>query len=152
MSDTTLLSRRTGRIGALCLLLLAAVYGIGGSVIEYAFASDPLGPRVFPVLLAVALAILCAFYLRNPGEAESFPHGRTLVRILAIPVTLVTAALLLEVVGFPIAVFSVVTIIGALFGARPLFAVIGGVSQAALWWFVFAYLLEVYLPVGSIFG
>lgn len=152
MSHLSTHPRRTGLIGAACLLILALAYGIGGSTIQYAFASDPLGPRVFPVILAVALAVLCVFYARSPGDAEEFPRGLTMVRIMAIPVTLIVFCLLMETIGFPLMVFSIVTILSALFGAPLLLCVIGGVSQAALWWFVFAYLLEVYLPVGSLFG
>lgn len=152
MSHLSTHPRRTGLIGAACLLLLALAYGIGGSTITYAFASDPLGPRVFPVILAIALAVLCIFYARTPGDAEEFPRGLTMVRIMAIPVTLIVFCLLMETIGFPIMVFCIVTIISALFGASFVLSAIGGVIQAALWWFIFSYLLEVYLPVGSLFS
>ncbi|HWD14133.1 MAG TPA: tripartite tricarboxylate transporter TctB family protein [Pseudochrobactrum sp.] len=152
MSENTINSKRIGLIYAACLLVLAAVYGIGGSRIDYAFASDPLGPRVVPVMLAVLLALLCFFYLRNPGEAETFPRGATLLRILAVPFTLVVAVLMLETAGFLLTVFFIVTVIGALFGAPLKLALAGGAAQALLWWFVFSYLLEVYLPKGIVFG
>jgi putative tricarboxylic transport membrane protein len=29
---------------------------------------------------------------------------------------------------------------------------VGAVGQAVLWWFVFSYVLEVYLPAGPLFG
>ena len=31
-------------------------------------------------------------------------------------------------------------------------ALVGAVGQAVLWWFVFSYVLEVYLPAGPLFG
>ncbi len=38
------------------------------------------------------------------------------------------------------------------FGAPLKHALIGGVLQTLLWWTVFAYVLQVYLPTGSLFG
>ena len=86
--------RMIGRIAAICLLVLATAYGIGGSLIEYAFASDPLGPRVVPVGLAIILGLLCLLYLKSPGSIEGFPAGPLLWRILAVPVLLVVAVML----------------------------------------------------------
>ncbi|MGQ5720600.1 tripartite tricarboxylate transporter TctB family protein [Hyphomicrobiales bacterium] len=152
MSEKSVNSKRTGLIYGACLFALAVTYGIMGSRIDYAFASDPLGPRVVPVILAGFLALLCLFYFKNPGEAEGFPKGKTLARVLAVPCTLVIAVLLLETTGFLLAVFLIVTVIAVLFGAPWKYALAGGASQALLWWFVFSYLLEVYLPKGIIFG
>ena len=42
--------------------------------------------------------------------------------------------------------------VGRLFGASWRFAILGGLAQAALWFVVFRYLLEVYLPGGAVFG
>lgn len=152
MSDTTSSSPRIGRVGGLLMLALAIAYGIGGSQIEYAFASDPLGPRVVPVLLAITLAVLCLFYLKSPGTTEAFPQGQLLVKIIAVPLLLLASALLLEPAGFAASIFLLTFGVGWIFGAPLRLALIGGVGQAALWWFVFSYLLDVYLPAGRLFG
>lgn len=152
MSDTTSSSSRIGRIGGLLMLVLAIAYGIGGSRIDYAFSSDPLGPRVVPVLLAIILAVLCLFYLKSPGTAETFPRGSLLAKVMAVPLLLLASALLLEPAGFAIAIFLLTFGVGWIFGAPLRLALIGGVGQAILWWFVFSYLLDVYLPAGWLFG
>ncbi|MGE6781399.1 tripartite tricarboxylate transporter TctB family protein [Ensifer adhaerens] len=152
MSDTTSSSSRIGRIGGLLMLALAIAYGIGGSQIEYAFASDPLGPRVVPVLLATILAMLCLLYLKNPGPTEAFPKGQLLAKIAAVPVLLLVSALLLEPAGFSASIFLLTLGVGWIFGAPLRLAIAGAVGQAALWWFVFSYLLDVYLPTGRLFG
>ncbi|GLS38438.1 hypothetical protein GCM10010869_40330 [Mesorhizobium tianshanense] len=140
------------RGAALCLLGLAIAYGIGGSVIEYAFASDPLGPRVFPVALAVILGLLTTWYFFSPGTAEGFPTGRLLWRVLGIPVLLVVSVLLFEPAGFAISIF-VLTLGTALIFEAPLKkALLGAIGHAALWWFIFSFVLEVYLPTGALFG
>ncbi|HEV7308496.1 tripartite tricarboxylate transporter TctB family protein [Ensifer sp.] len=152
MSETTTSSSRIGQIGGLLMLVLAIAYGIGGSRIEYAFSSDPLGPRVVPVLLAIILAVLCIFHLRKPGMTEAFPNGQLLAKIIAVPLLLLASALLLEPAGFVASIFLLTLGVGWIFGAPLRLALVGAVGQAALWWFVFAYLLDVYLPVGRLFG
>jgi putative tricarboxylic transport membrane protein len=145
-------TRLTGRIAALVLIALAAVYGFGGSVIEYAFASDPLGPRVFPVALAVVLAGLAILYFFKPGACEGFPTGPLLVKILAVPVLTIVSVALFEPAGFAASIFVLTLGTGYIFGAPLKLALIGAVGHAALWWFIFSYLLEVYLPAGMWFG
>jgi putative tricarboxylic transport membrane protein len=149
-SSTTV--RLIGRVSAICLLVFAIAYGIGGSVIDYAFASDPLGPRVFPVALAVVLGLLSVWYCFSPGSAEGFPTGPLLVRVLAVPVLMVVAVTLFEPAGFAASIFVLTLGSAILFGAPPAKALAGAVGHAALWWFVFSYLLEVYLPAGALFG
>jgi len=141
-----------GRVTAACLLLLALAYGIGGSIIEYAFASDPLGPRVFPVALAVILGLLSVWYFISPGTAEGFPSGALLLRVLGLPVLLVLSVSLFEPAGFAVSIFVLTFGTALIFGAPLLKSLAGALGHAALWWVVFAYLLEVYLPVGAIFG
>lgn len=152
MSENTRTHHLIGRISAIVLLGLAVAYGIGGSRIEYAFASDPLGPRFVPVMLAILLGLFGLIYMKFPGSAEGFPTGKSLVRILAIPLTLIISVALLEPLGFAASIFVLTAVTGWLFGASAKLSIIGAVVHAALWWFIFSFLLEVYLPTGAIFG
>ncbi len=143
--------RVAGRIGAAALLILALAFGLGGATIDYAFASDPLGPRVFPVALAGGLAVLALFYWRGPGEAEAFPRGTHLMRILAVPALVLLSVLLLEPAGFTVSIFVLTAGVAWIFGASARASVIGGIGHALLWWAVFVKLLAVYLPPGWLF-
>jgi putative tricarboxylic transport membrane protein len=141
-----------GRITALVLFAFAVLYGIGASQIEYAFSSDPLGPRVFPLALAGVLALLSLLHFLKPGTSEPWPQGRLLALSLALPALVAAAALLLEPAGFTVAMLVLVTGVGRVFGASWRMAVLGGVIQAGIWFVVFGVLLKVYLPTGSLFG
>ncbi|WP_051910030.1 tripartite tricarboxylate transporter TctB family protein [Paenirhodobacter enshiensis] len=153
MFETENIPHKTiGRIAAIVFIALAVAYGIGGSAIDYSFASDPLGPRVFPVALSVVLGVLGVLYLIRPGTSEGFPSGRLLLRVLAVPAVLVVCVALFEPAGFAISIFLLTLAVAMLFGAPLKWAVAGGIGHAILWWFVFDWLLEVYLPVGLIFG
>ncbi|MBM1174140.1 tripartite tricarboxylate transporter TctB family protein [Microvirga arabica] len=143
---------RSDRVGAVVLFALAVLYGLDASRISYSFSSDPLGPRVFPLILAGVLALLSLIYFFRPGSSEPWPQGRLLASSIAIPGLVLVATLLLEPLGFAIAITLLVTGVGRIFGASWRFALFAGIVQAALWFLLFRYLLEVYLPGGSIFG
>lgn len=144
--------RAAGRIGAAALLILALAFGLGGATIQYAFASDPLGPRVFPVALAAALAVLALLYWRRPGEVEAFPRGALLVRTLAVPGLVLLSVLLLEPAGFAVSIFVLTAGVAWIFGASLRASLIGGVGHALMWWVIFVKLLAVYLPPGWLFA
>lgn len=144
--------RLIGRSTAVCLLLFAIAYGVGASAIDYSFASDPLGPRVFPLGLAAMLALLSIWYFFSPGPAEGYPSGVLLLRVLGIPLVMVVSVALFEPAGFLASTFVLTLGIALIFGAPPLKALLGAAGQAVLWWFVFSYVLEVYLPAGPLLG
>lgn len=143
---------RYDRAGAIVLLIFALLYGLDAGRIAYSFSSDPLGPRAFPLILAGVLAFLSLLYLLRPGGAEPWPHGRLLARSLAIPGLVLVSALLMEPLGFAMTMTLLVIGVSRVFGAPWRFAILGGVGQAALWFLIFRYLLDVYLPGGSLLG
>jgi putative tricarboxylic transport membrane protein len=141
----------SSRVAGLCLFCLACGYGLAASQIEYAFSSDPLGPRAFPLLLAAALALLSLIHVARPaGTVEELPRGTMLARSSGLVAIVLAVAFLMEPLGFFVSVLVLTVSVGVLFGARPLVALAGGGIQAALWYFVFAYLLDVYLPNGDL--
>lgn len=143
---------KSNRIAAAVLFGFAIVYGLAGHSIKYAFSSDPLGPTAVPIMLAMMLALLAVIYFLVPGESEEWPRGTILARCILLPSLVLAAALLLEPIGFAGSIFVMITGIGRIFGASWKASLVGGVVQAALWYFIFGYLLQVYLPTGAIFG
>lgn len=139
-----------GRIAAICLFVFAFLLAWGGSRIEYAFSSDPLGPRAFPLLLALALAVFSVWLFLRPGEHEAWPSGAVLWKALGIPVTVAIASLLMSPIGFFAAMALMVAVIAWIFGASPRQSLLNGIIQGGLWQLVFVHLLEVYLPTGTI--
>jgi putative tricarboxylic transport membrane protein len=142
---------RHGRIGAAALFVFALVFGWMGSRIEYAFSSDPLGPRVFPIALAIVLAGLAILNFIRPGRNEAWPRGATLTGAIALPTLVAAAALLLGPAGFFVAIFVMTAGASRVFGASWAKALLAGVLHAAGWYLLFAVLLEVQLPSGDLF-
>lgn len=146
-SETT---PHSGRIAAVILLLFALVYGYFGATVEYSFSSDPIGPRGFPVALAIALAALGIYYFLRPGEAEAWPEsaGRNAAFIfLALSALCVLG---MDHIGFIPAMAVLMTGIARLFGARWPLALGSGIAQAVLWWGVFGPVLGGNLPKGPL--
>lgn len=142
---------RHGRIGAALLFVFALVFGWMGSRIEYAFSSDPLGPRTFPVALAVVLAGLAALNFLRPGRNEAWPRGATLTGAIALPALVAAAALLFGPAGFLVAIFVLTAGTSRVFGASWPRAIGAGIVHAIGWYLLFGVLLEVQLPAGDLF-
>lgn len=140
------------RVPALVLLVLAILYGVAASRIEYAFSSDPLGPRAFPLLLAGLLALLAVAWAVWPGAAEPWPRGPLLLQSVGLLALAFLGAWLYDRAGFPVATVLVCTGVALMFRARLWQAILCGVGNAALWWVLFVYGLKIALPRGSWFG
>ncbi|MCS6877908.1 MAG: tripartite tricarboxylate transporter TctB family protein [Geminicoccaceae bacterium] len=139
------------RLPALVLFLVALAYGFAAARIEYAFSSDPLGPRVFPLGLAILLALLALAWFLRPGGAEPWPRGGLLVQTAGLVALAYLAAWLFDRAGFLIAMGVLCTGVALMFRATLRQALASGIAQAVLWWLVFAYGLRIPLPAGRWF-
>ncbi len=142
--------RRVGRFAAGILILSALIFAYLGMTIEYSFASDPIGPRGFPVGLAVALLILGLWYWLKPGSSEEFPGRAGRLAAVTFLVVSIACVLAMDWIGFVPAMLILMTAIARLFGASWTIAVVSGVGQALLWWLMFGPLLGGSLPKGPL--
>jgi putative tricarboxylic transport membrane protein len=74
------------------------------------------------------------------------------LRLAGEPFDRVVSVALFEPAGFAASIFILTFGTALIFAAPPAKALAGAAGHTALWWFVFSYLLEVYLPVGALFG
>jgi len=139
------------RLPALVLLVLALAYAFEAARIEYAFASDPLGPRAFPLGLSAVLVVLAIAWAIRPGRAEPWPQGALLFEVVGLVALAFLAAWLFDRAGFLIATGLFCAGVAAMFRATLAQAIATGVGQALLWWLVFTKGLRVPLPTGSWF-
>lgn len=140
----------SGRITALALIALAALVGFGASQIEYAFSSDPLGPRAFPYLLSAVLGLCGIWYLLSPGDAEPWPGAATLLRSAALIVVCAAAIAVMNQVGFIVSAAVMCGVAAWMFGAAPVAASAIGLAQALFWYALFKLALGTYLPAGTL--
>ena len=63
------------RITGIFILACAIIYGLGATRLESGFGSGPVGPQLFPTILAVCLGLCAIGMLFKSDPAPSWPQG-----------------------------------------------------------------------------
>ena len=136
------------RIFASICIALAALMGWGATIIEESFIQDPLGPKAFPLVIALVLAASGVAMFLRPDEDPVWPHRRKQIQLLW-----TIGAMILYVQFLPVVGFLVATAIGAGFlswqlGASVKQACWGGFSISVGIYVVFKLILGLSLARG----
>ncbi|MDO4905062.1 MAG: tripartite tricarboxylate transporter TctB family protein [Lautropia sp.] len=136
------------RILGVAALMAAAFMVWQGHGLEASVSYEPIGPRVFPLLVAAVMA-LCGLrlVLKGGGRTEANPPGANL-RIGILFLVLVGYALIFEWAGFIIATILMASVVGRLFGGSWFKSSLGGVGLSVVLFFLFDRVLDVVLPPG----
>lgn len=138
----------TDRTLGVCALILAALMTWAGWDIEAPFAYEPVGPRAFPMLIALIIG-LCGLRLAikggNPVEANSAGANS---RIALMVVGAAAYAFIFQWLGFIIATALMTIYVGRLFGGTWLKCAVGGLIMGVFFFFLFDRALDVVLPTG----
>jgi putative tricarboxylic transport membrane protein len=155
-------SRSWGELGLVALLaVMGLVLLIDARRITIPGSANTVGPRFFPyvigvVLIIIAVALTIAILRGDRAGAEESedvdPHAGTDWRAVGIIVAaFIGHALLINVVGWPLAVTLMFAVVANVLGApgwiRPLLA--GGVVSVVVW-ILFVKALNVALPGGTL--
>jgi len=140
------------RVLGIAALIFAALITAFGYDLEPPFSYEPVGPKAFPLLLALIIA-LCGLRLviKGGGEVEPNPAGAN-SRIIAMVAYLAGYAFLFQWIGFIAATTLMVALIGRLFEATWAQAVIGGGVMSVGLFYLFDKGLDVVLPTGILGG
>ncbi len=138
----------TDRYLGFAAIVFAALMVWFGWGIEAPFSYEPVGPRAFPMLLALCIG-LCGLWLLFKGrfQAEANPPGAN-IRIALMVVYCIAYALLFDILGFIIATAAATILVGRLFGGSWGKVVLGGVIMSVFFFFLFDRVLDVVLPLG----
>ena len=96
------------RIFASICIALAVLMAWGATIIEESFIQDPLGPKAFPLVIAVVLAACGVAMFLRPDEDPVWPHRRKQIQLLW-----TIGAMILYVQFLPVVGFLIATAIGA---------------------------------------
>lgn len=140
----------TDRLFGLAALLLAGLMTWGASVIEESFIQDPLGPKAFPWVIAVVLAINGLFMIIKPDDDPEWPTRQKFLRIIWSVVAMVLYAELLPIVGFVVTTAAVAAFLAWQLGATLLQAAVGGVVISGGIYVVFHLVLGLSLARGPL--
>ncbi|ARP97139.1 tripartite tricarboxylate transporter TctB family protein [Bordetella genomosp. 13] len=140
------------RVLGIFALLLAAFITWGGWDIEAPFSYEPVGPRAFPMLLAVIIA-LCGLWLTFKGghQVETNTGGAN-GRIAMMVAYAAIYALLFQWLGFVLSTALMTVFVGRLFGGGWGKSALGGAVMGVLFFLLFDKVLDVVLPAGILGG
>lgn len=142
----------TDRTLGIVAILFAVFLGVYGYDLEPPFSYEPIGPKAFPLLIAVVMAI-CGLILTVKGGNQAEANTRSAnFRILTMVAYIVLYAFFFQVLGFVISTALMVVFVGKLFGATWFKAIIGGITMGFLFFLLFDKGLDVVLPQGLLKG
>jgi len=140
------------RVLGIAALIFAALITAFGYDLEPPFSYEPVGPKAFPLLIALIVAICgVRLVIKGGGEVAANPPGAN-TRIMAMVAYLAGYAFLFQWVGFVVATTVMVALVGRLFGATWVQAFIGGLGMGVGFFFLFDKALDVVLPTGILGG
>lgn len=136
------------RAFGMVIVAIFLFFAWGSSLTRESFIQDPLGPKVFPYVLAGFGVIFGVAISLRPDENPSWPARHGWLEIIAAIMAMFAYAYLLPLLGFVI-----ITVVGAgyfawRFGATPIQAVITGGSIALGLYLVFHLILGLSLAKG----
>lgn len=140
------------RVLGIFALILAALMTWAGWDLEAPFAYEPVGPRAFPLLIALIIGI-CGLWLVIKGGnlIEPNPSGAN-ARITIMVVIIAAYAFLFQWLGFIIATALMTVFVGRLFSGSWGKCALGGAVMGISFFLLFDKVLDVVLPTGLLGG
>ena len=136
------------RIFASICIALAVLMGWGATIIEESFIQDPLGPKAFPLVIAVVLAACGVAMFLRPDEDPVWPHRRKQIQLLWTIGAMILYVQFLPVVGFLVATAIAAGFLSWQLGASVKQACWGGFSISVGIYVVFKLILGLSLARG----
>lgn len=140
------------RIFGVILVALAAVVAVLAQQIEVPLSYEPVGPKAWPIVLAVLLAATGVLLtLRaTDGPQPVFPRGVLLNRVIAMIAIIGAYAVMFEPLGFALSTWLVTIALGRLFGGSWAKVTIAGALLGIGLYYGFDRVLDVTLPQGPL--
>ena len=136
------------RVLGFAALLVAVFLTYFGYDLEPPFSYEPVGPKAFPLLIALIIGICGILLILKKGkDIEPNPAGANF-RIFTMLVYIVGYAFLFQWLGFVLSTAIMSVFVAHLFGGSWGKAVIGAICMAVLFFFLFDKGLDVVLPTG----
>ena len=135
------------RLAGAAIFVIAAVYTWFGSGYSAPFG-DVLGPGVFTIIVGVPTMLLAGSLVVFPGADADWPERDGWLRQGAALAVLIGYAWTLKGLGFPVATFFLIALLGITLGGKPAKAVILGAAMSLFLWALFDQVLG--LPLAFI--
>ncbi|MCA9837993.1 MAG: tripartite tricarboxylate transporter TctB family protein [Trueperaceae bacterium] len=140
------------RIAGIVILIFALWYGFGASRLKAGFGSGPIGPKNFPLMLALLLALVAiAIIVTGSSFKPKWPKRENWLDIWLVIASFVAYAYLIVPIGFIAATTLETGLVSQRFGAKWWQALATGFGISVALYALFVWVLGVSLPIGRIF-
>lgn len=129
---------------------LAAFYIWQATVIEESFIQDPVGPKGFPIIIGVLLAVSSLVILFRPDPDADWPASGRLLEIAFVVAVMLAYALALPTAGFVVATAIASAILSWRLGAHPGAAALAGIAISVGIYVAFHMILGLSLAKGPL--
>lgn len=116
------------RIFGAFMLIVALGYILSARGIETSFMSDPVGPRVFPYLVAAVVIISALVMVLRPDPDEQWPAGPMVIQLGLALVVLAGYSQAISPLGFLIPTAIVAGILSWQIGGNPMRSALTGLG------------------------
>ncbi len=134
-------------LGAVCVVAAVAM-GVAAQGYAAQISYEPVGPRAFPLLLAVLIGLAGLWLVIRPSaDSAAIAPGRLPMLAATVVATLIYAVLF-QWLGFTLATALMAVPVGMAFGGSWSKSLAGGVGLGLGFFLLFDKLLDVVLPTG----
>jgi len=128
-----------------CALVFYQMWGLSVPI-----AYEPVGPKAFPILLAILMAICCVSMMVSPDPEVRWPEPAFLGKGAVLLGALFAFGYFFEIVGYPLAAAAMSVVVSRLFGGSWLSTILTALCIGVLGYLIFDRVLEVTLPLGQL--
>ena len=136
------------RVLGLIGLALAGFYIWSATTIRESFIQDAVGPKTFPIILGIVLALASLYFVLRPDPAPDWSGRGRLLEVGAAIVVMMAYAMALPRLGFVLATLVATTYLSWRLGSSPLMSGVIGVATAVGLYVIFAVILGLGLAEG----
>jgi len=134
-------------LGVACVVL-AAFYIFFATRIQIGFMSDPMGPRAFPILIGIVLALAGLYPILRPDPEPDWPDLSRMLEIVFAVAVMIAYTYALPEIGFTVSTTIAAGLLSWRLGAHPIKAGVAGLVIAVGIFVIFRLILKLSLAIG----
>jgi putative tricarboxylic transport membrane protein len=142
---------RLERVTGMAIVLLGVGTALVARGFRVGFLTDPIGPRALPWLASALLGLGGVLMIVRPMPRARGAPTAARGRVILAVATFALYAIVLASLGFILATTLLMVLLARFFGGRIVPGLVAGLVFSASLWLLFAHVLGVPLPVGSLF-
>ena len=129
-------------------LCLAVFYIWAATIIPESFMTDVIGPKTFPIIIAVIVILCCLVFIIHPDPEPRWPGASSLLEIFLAAFVMMVYADMLPRFGFAICTVFATMYLTWRLGSKPVHAALIGVGVSATIYILFKTILGLSLAEG----